>query len=90
MYDHGSDAVVLEDVALSQVLTYGPQGPHDVPLQPPGVQCPLMHDMVPPMNSLPNMPPPMGMDHCPVGPPPLMVMQGPPPLVMRPPPNMGK
>ncbi|KAK6645014.1 hypothetical protein RUM43_001290 [Polyplax serrata] len=88
LYDHGTDPVVLEDVALSQVLTYGPHGPPDVPMQPPGVPHPLIHDMVPPMGSLPRMPPPMGMDHCPMGPPPLMVMQGPPPLVMRPPPNM--
>lgn len=81
MYDHGTDPVVLEDVALSQVLNYGPQGPHDVPMQPPGVQCPLIHDMVPPMGSHPGMPPSMGMDPCPIGPPPLM---------MIPPPNMGK
>lgn len=26
LYDHGTDPVVLEDVALSRVLTFGPHG----------------------------------------------------------------
>ncbi|XP_031776824.1 RNA-binding protein 26 isoform X2 [Nasonia vitripennis] len=31
-YDHGTDPVVLEDVALSRVLTFGPQAPGAVPV----------------------------------------------------------
>lgn len=43
-YDHGIDPVVLEDVALSRVLTFGPHGPQAptgvpnaaIPEAPPG------------------------------------------------------
>jgi hypothetical protein len=35
-YDHGNDPVVLEDVALSHVLAFGPNRPPSHPLAPPG------------------------------------------------------
>jgi hypothetical protein len=35
-YDHGNDPVVLEDVALSRVLAFGPNHPPSHPLAPPG------------------------------------------------------
>lgn len=31
-YDHGTDPVVLEDVSLSRVLSFGPQAPGTVPV----------------------------------------------------------
>lgn len=89
-YDHGADPVVLEDLALSQVLNTNFQGPPNLPLGPPGVPRPPMHDLHgPPMGHMPGMPPPPGVGPMPMGPPPHMMMQTPPPL-MRPPPNMGK
>lgn len=55
-YDHGVDPVVLEDSALSGVLTFAPNGApiNDMPPQmmgPPGLghmpPRPLMHDQAP-------------------------------------------
>ncbi|XP_021927945.1 RNA-binding protein 26-like isoform X3 [Zootermopsis nevadensis] len=39
-YDHGNDPVVLEDVALSRVLAFGPNHPPSHPLVPPGTGPP--------------------------------------------------
>lgn len=86
-YDHGKDPVVLEDVALSQVFSFGPQGPPNLSIAPPGIPRPV-HDIGPPLGMPPGLPPPpgVGLPMCP----PHMMMQAPPPMVMRPPPNLGK
>ncbi|PNF30064.1 hypothetical protein B7P43_G05352 [Cryptotermes secundus] len=51
-YDHGNDPVVLEDVALSHVLAFGPNHPPSHPLAPPstGPSAPLN----PPSTSQPS------------------------------------
>lgn len=51
-YDHGNDPVVLEDVALSHVLAFGPNHPPSHPLAPPstGPSAPLN----PPSSSQPS------------------------------------
>lgn len=43
-YDHGVDPVVLEDTALTRVLTFGPQGPNGAP----GVEGPPVPALLPP------------------------------------------
>lgn len=89
-YDHGNDPVVMEDLALTQVLMFGPQGPPSMPLAPPGVPRPLLQDFVPPMSGpMPGMPPPPGVSPLPNALPPGMMMHASPPLMMRPPANMG-
>ncbi|XP_015588872.1 RNA-binding protein 26 isoform X2 [Cephus cinctus] len=62
LYDHGTDPVVLEDVALSRVLTFGPHGPQtpgtvpvpSVPEPPPGPNG----NAPPPHLPLASLPPP--------------------------------
>lgn len=61
-YDHGTDPVVLEDVALSRVLTFGPHGPQapgtvpvsSIPEPPPGPNG----NAPPPHLPLASLPPP--------------------------------
>ncbi|XP_046476145.1 RNA-binding protein 26 isoform X5 [Neodiprion pinetum] len=61
-YDHGTDPVVLEDVALSRVLNFGPHGPQapgtvpvsSVPEPPPGPNG----NAPPPHLPLASLPPP--------------------------------
>lgn len=53
LYDHGTDPVVLEDVALSRVLTFGPHGPP----APNTVPVPPTADVIPPGPNG-NAPPP--------------------------------
>ncbi|KAJ8688500.1 hypothetical protein QAD02_024295 [Eretmocerus hayati] len=64
-YDHGSDPVVLEDVALTQVLTYGPHGgqagPGGMPVPPDAVQSVAAGpngNAPPPHLPLASLPPP--------------------------------
>lgn len=64
-YDHGTDPVVLEDVSLSRVLTFGPHGPAPpgtvpvvaVPEAPPGTIGPNGNPP-PPHLPLASLPPP--------------------------------